>query len=162
MTLQSEKPPEKKARKLRAGEIVGKKAVAHPEFAKWEKIAAAAESGSSEEDAMQHLEKSSEEKLYLEAKLYHLRRAIASDVEGFSDYGEHLLMPQEFAAKYHTDVNTATNIFEDALNDTSALLQDIERRQNRGRDTFNSRNEAVQFEIKVTEDRLSRAMAEAA
>jgi hypothetical protein len=97
------------------GSNVAKRAQAHPDFAKWEAIAKAAESEDSEDAlAPERRVEASEDRLYKEVMLYWMRRGIGADASGIALDGEHLKKPQELARRYGVDVGTAAQIVEDA------------------------------------------------
>jgi hypothetical protein len=94
---------------------VEKRAVSHPDYVKWNKLAGSTNISKMDAIHPKHLETeiSDIEGLRVEAKLYWLYRAIGGDVSGFS-YGLHQAKPRELAAKYHISLQEAEECVTDA------------------------------------------------
>jgi len=120
----------------------------HPDYAKWEAIAAA-EEAVNPEDALEHRAVSPEELAYMSAKIYWLRRATEQDVSGFGSIGEHKQRAQAFARQYGLDVADVEKIMEDAEAEVNDMFL-------RAGDVWKGRRLA-EIEIAKLEEKLAEA-----
>ncbi len=127
---------------------VEKQAQQHPEFSRWETLAAQAE-GHSPEDALEHRAVSPEDKAFMSAKLYWFRRAVDQDTSGYGATGEHRRRAQSLARELDLPVNDVEKIYEDAEAEVNAFY-------NRFDDVWKARRQA-EIEIRKLEEQLEAA-----
>lgn len=127
---------------------VAEQAKQHPDYAKWEALAAETEAADPE-DALEHRAVSPEEIAFMNAKIYWLRRATEQDVSGFGSTGEHKQRAQAWARQYGLDVAEVEKMMEDAEAEVNELFL-------RAKDVWTGRRLA-EIELAKLEEKLAEA-----
>jgi len=124
------------------------KAKQHPDYARWEALAAQAE-GRSLEDALEHRAVSPEDLAFMSAKLHFFRRATQQDMSGFGATGEHRRRAQDLARQIGLPVNDVEKIFEEAEAEVDAFYT-------RFADVWKARHQA-EIEMRKLEEQIDAA-----